>query len=173
MRAMFMGGMAGLFVISIAACQSSPPASVPVASSTSAPSPVSPVIPTQIVPASSWLEVDLAKQTVSLHDDGKVVAEYAASTGVTSDRKYATPPGVYRIQSKDKGPVESSPGVFVSDVVMFDIRLGNGFHSRPMDAQGHILDATLGKPTTAGCVRVGESARLFEFAQLGMWVWIH
>ena len=108
-----------------------------------------------------------------LHESGSVIAEYLASTGVTSDPKYATPPGLYHVQSKEKGPIESVPGVFVSDIIMFDIPNGNGIHSRPMDNKGRTLDATLGQPVTAGCVRVEESARVFEFAQLGMWVWIH
>jgi L,D-transpeptidase catalytic domain len=129
--------------------------------------------PTQISPSQAWIEVDLARQTVILHAGGSVIAEYPASTGVTSDPKYATPPGLYRVQSKDKGPVESVPGVYVSDVIMFDMLKGNGFHSMPMDADGNVLDPTLGKTATAGCVRVGESARVFEFAQIGMWVWIH
>jgi lipoprotein-anchoring transpeptidase ErfK/SrfK len=129
--------------------------------------------PTQISSSAAWIEVDLAKQTVILHESSSVIAEYLASTGVTSDPKYATPPGLYHVQSKEKGPIESVPGVFVSDIIMFDILNGNGIHSRPMDAKGNILDATLGQPATAGCVRVGESARVFEFARLGMWVWIH
>lgn len=172
MRPAFTGGIAVLSLIFHAACASSAPATLP-PTQTAIPATPTVAVPSQIRAASSWIEVDLAKQTVILHDSGAVVAEYPASTGVTSDPKYATPPGLYRVQSKDKGPVESVPGVFVSDVVMFDIGKGNGFHSRPMDAQGNVLDETLGKQATAGCVRVGESARLFEFAQLGMWVWIH
>lgn len=130
-------------------------------------------LPTQISSSASWIEVDLEKQTVILHEGDLVTAEYPASTGVTSDPKYATPPGLYQVQSKEQGPIENVPGVFVSDIIMFDIRNGNGIHSRPMDAQGNILDATLGQPATAGGVRVGKSASVFEFAQLGMWVWIH
>ena len=137
----------------------------------STPIPIQP--PTQISSSASWIEVDLAKQTIILHERESVIAEYLASTGVTSDPKYATPPGLYRVQSKEKGPIESVPGVFVSDIIMFDIQNGNGIHSRPMDNEGKILDATLGQPATAGCVRVGESANVFEFARLGMWVWIH
>ena len=129
--------------------------------------------PTQISSSAAWIEVDLAKQTVILHESGSVIAEYLASTGITSDPKYATHPGLYRVQSKEKGPIESVPGVFVSDIIMFDIPNGNGIHSRLMDAKGNILDPTLGQPATAGCVRVGESASVFEFARLGMWVWIH
>jgi hypothetical protein len=142
-----------------------PPASVSVLST-----PLKVQLPAQISPNASWIEVDLAKQIVVLHRGDRGNAEYPASTGVTSDPKYATPPGLYRVQSKEKGPIESVAGVFVADVIMFDIQNGNGIHSRPMDARGNILDATLGKPATAGCVRVGESASVFEFAQIGMWV---
>jgi hypothetical protein len=42
-----------------------------------------------------------------------------------------------------------------------------------MDGDGNILDDTLGKPATAGCVRVGESAAVFDFAHLAMKVWAH
>lgn len=170
MRSMLPGGLAAFSLIIHAACASiSPAAPAPPLSQTAIPA----TVPAQIIPSSSWIEVDLMKQTVILHEEGGIVAEYPVSTGLATDPEYATPPGLYRVQSKDNGPVESVPGVFVTDVVMFDIGKGNGFHSKPMDAQGNILDETLGKPVTAGCVRVGESARLFEFAQLGMWVWIH
>ena len=117
--------------------------------------------------------VNYAAQALALHEAGAIVATYPVSTGVTSDPKYATPPDLYRVQSQDKGPLESAPGVFVSDIVMFDLGRGNGIHSLPVDASGSILDPTLGKPVTAGCVRVAESARVFEFAQIGMRIWIH
>jgi hypothetical protein len=58
-------------------------------------------------------------------------------------------------------------------VIIFDMAHGNGFHSKPMDIDKKILDETLGKPATAGCVRVGESAAVFDFARLGMKVWVH
>ncbi len=171
MRFLFIFGIAVILLIFQAACAPRVPAPIPTPT-TALPTP-SPTRPALIQAASAWIEVDLAKQVVLLHKGDAVIAELPASTGVASDPKYATPPGLYRVQSRDKGPVESAPGVFVSDVVMFDLRLGNGFHSRPTDAQGKLLDETLGTPATAGCVRVGESARLFDFAQLGMWVWIH
>ncbi|HEY5904144.1 MAG TPA: hypothetical protein VIU39_16445 [Anaerolineales bacterium] len=42
-----------------------------------------------------------------------------------------------------------------------------------MDEDGNILDDTVGKLATAGCVRVGESTAFFNFAHLGMKVWAH
>lgn len=130
-------------------------------------------IPTQISPSAAWIEIDVAAQTILLHEGDLFAAEYSVSTGMADNPNYSTPAGVYKVQSKEKGPVESVPGVFVTDIIMFDIYRGNGIHSRPMDADGKILDETLGQPSTAGCVRVGESAAVFEFAQLGMWIWIH
>ncbi len=156
----------------LAAC--TPSAAAPAteaATATAIPAP--PTLPALIDPASAWIEVSLLRQVVILHQGGSVLAEYAASTGVATDPQYATPPGLYQVQSKDKGPVESVPGVFVSDVVMFDLGKGNGFHSQPMDAGGKIIDTTLGVPSTAGCVRVGESSAVYDFARVGMKVWIH
>ncbi len=166
--------IATLAIVLLAACSSPSPASpTETRGPTAAPATTAPTLPPLIDPASSWIEVDLARQMVILHQGGVVLAEYPASTGVANDPQYATPPGLYQVQSKDKGPLESVPGVFVSDVVMFDLGKGNGFHSRPADAQGRILDETLGAPATAGCVRVGQSAALFEFAEVGMKIWIH
>jgi lipoprotein-anchoring transpeptidase ErfK/SrfK len=42
-----------------------------------------------------------------------------------------------------------------------------------MDKDGNILDATLGKPATAGCIRLAESGELYRFARPGMRVVIH
>jgi hypothetical protein len=63
--------------------------------------------------------------------------------------------------------------VYVSDIVIFDAWNGLGPHSRPMDADSRLLDETLGEPATASCVRVGDLAAVYQFARLGMWVWVH
>jgi hypothetical protein len=81
-------------------------------------------------------------------------------------------PGLFRVQMKEKEPIENVPGVWVSDILIFNWGKEIGIHSMPMDAGGKVLDATLGKPNTGGCVRVGESACVFDFAEVGMHVWI-
>jgi hypothetical protein len=129
--------------------------------------------PREIGPTERWIEVDLAQQKIRLHNAGHVVVELPAATGAAVDLESTTPLGLYRVQSKEKGPVESAPGVYCSDVLMIDIVHGMGIHSMPMDKDGRILDSRLGQPITAGCVRVGESAVVFDFAQLGTKVWIH
>jgi L,D-transpeptidase catalytic domain len=143
------------------------------ASSPGAPTPSLQPLPTEIVAASEWIEVDVAAQAVLLHRDGAVVAQYPAATGLTTYAKYRTPAGVFDIQVKQKGPIENVPGVFVSDILIFDLEGGIGIHSRPMDAEGNLLDERLGLPITGGCVRVGESAQVYDFAKVGMWVWVH
>jgi lipoprotein-anchoring transpeptidase ErfK/SrfK len=126
--------------------------------------------PAYILPTDSWIEVDLGRQVVFLHEETTIIAEYAASSGIEG---YETPPGLYRVQTKEKGPIENVPGVWVSDILIFDWGKGNGIHSMPTDAEGRVLDPTLGEPTTGGCVRVAQSARVFDFAEVGTRVWIH
>jgi hypothetical protein len=117
--------------------------------------------------------VDLGAQTVRLRQERQVLAEYLAASGVATSTETTTAPGEYRIQQMIKGPIENVPGVFVSDILIYDLAAGAGIHSMPMDRDGNVLDDRLGKPVTAGCVRVGEAAAVFKFARLGMRIWIH
>ena len=129
--------------------------------------------PTEIEASERWIEVDVPAQLVRLHDGNQVVGEYLAASGVNTSPETTTYTGLFEVQQMMKGPVESVPGVYVTDVIIFDIAHGNGMHSKPMDKNRNILDQTLGKPATAGCVRIGESAVVFSFAKLGMKVWVH
>lgn len=140
---------------------------------TPTPPPVPPPTPAAIGPAERWIEVDLAAQVVRLHDGEQVVAEYPAATGVNTTPETTTYTGLFEVRIMMRGPIENVPGVFLSDIVEFDIEHHNGFHSLPMDATGQVLDTTLGQPATAGCVRLAESAAVFDFAWVGMKVWVH
>jgi lipoprotein-anchoring transpeptidase ErfK/SrfK len=141
------------------------------ATPSAAPTPA--VTPPPVASDQKWLEVDLARQVVRLRVGQQVMAEYPAATGVMTSTETATQPGVYMVQQMIQGPIENVPGVFVSDILIYDLGQGAGIHSLPMDRDGRILDATLGTPVSAGCVRVGESAAVFKFAQMGMKVWVH
>lgn len=129
--------------------------------------------PPEIEASERWLEVDIPAQMIRLHDGDQVLEEYPVATGVNTSPETTTYTGIFEVQQMLAGPVESVPGVFVTDVVIFDLYHGNGFHSMPMDKDKKILDETLGEPATAGCVRVGESGAVFKFAKLGMKVWVH
>ena len=130
-------------------------------------------IPSDISPVERWIEVSLQEQLVRLHDGNSIVAEYLAATGVNDRPEYTTYAGVFEVSRKYRGPIETAPGIFVTDVLEFDIEHGNGIHSQPRDKNGHVLDNRLGQAVTAGCVRVAESAAIFDFAVLGMKVWVH
>lgn len=130
-------------------------------------------MPPGIGESEGWIEMDLAQQKARVRQGRRIVAEYLAAAGVGDPPETTTYTGLFRVQYKEKGPVESVPGVYVTDVVMFDYTHGNAFHSRPVDKEGRVLDERLGVPITAGCVRIGESAALFDFAKLGMKVWVH
>ena len=129
--------------------------------------------PSNLGPTERWIEVDLAAQIVRRREGNSIVAEHPASSGVAISPETTTYPGVYQVQQKIEGPIENVPGVFVSNILIFDIAAGVGIHSLPMDKDGRILDSTLGKPTTAGCVRVAGSDAVFSFARLGTIVWVH
>lgn len=120
-----------------------------------------------------WIEVDLQAQKVRLYAGNKIINEYPAATGVNQSPQTTTYRGLFTITSKYKGPIQTVPSVYVKDVLEFDPDHGNGIHSMPMDKDGNILDDRLGQPATAGCVRVGEAERVYDFAYLGMRVWVH
>ncbi|HET7011366.1 MAG TPA: L,D-transpeptidase [Anaerolineales bacterium] len=130
-------------------------------------------IPAELLDVSRWIEVDLAASEIRLHSANADAIHIAAATGVADDPRYATPLGVFHVQSMDHGPIESASGVFVRDLIMIDIASGTGIHSVPMDGEGTLLDDRTGPSITAGCVRATDSAAVFAFADLGMPVWIH
>lgn len=124
-------------------------------------------------PDERWIEVDLEKQVARLYAGCTATAEYAVAAGVGTSPETTTYTGVFKIRQKMKGPIESSPGVYVTDVLVFDIEHGIGFHSVPLDKSGQVLDDTMGVPASAGCVRVGESAAVYDFARMDTRVWVH
>ena len=127
---MIRGACATLLLV---ACGSTAPAPAPPIATTAPAIVLTPItiadprLPAGINPTERWLEVDLQQQTVRLHDGDDMVGEYLAATGVGTEPKYTTYTGLFRVQVKDKGPVESVPGVYVTDMVEFDMEHGNAF----------------------------------------------
>ena len=128
----------------------------------------SPVATTPTPAGPNWIEVVLAEQTVYLWQGDQMLASLPISSGVGDSPSTTTYTGEFKIATMYPGPEQTAPGVFVRDILIFDWEHGNGFHSLPMDANGTILDPTIGKPASAGCVRVAESGVLYNFAELGM-----
>lgn len=135
--------------------------------------PATRTVPPEIPPRARWIEVSLQEYVLRLHDGEQMIVQYRVATGVGTSPEYTTYPGVFVLQRMYRGPVETAPGVFVTDVLEFDPDHGNGIHSLPKDKDGHILDDRIGLALTAGCIRVAESAAVFDFATLGMMIWVH
>lgn len=120
-----------------------------------------------------WIEVDLSEQLVLLREDEHILDQFLMSSGIGDSPETTTYPGNYSVRLMYPGPEETVPGVYVRDVIMFDLEHMNGFHSQPMDAEGRILDETLGEPASAGCIRMADSKALYDFAMIGMPVIVH
>jgi hypothetical protein len=158
MRATISGTLVILFLI---ACTHSPVNSIPPVSPNSTPT-------EQGTASSAWIEVVLEEQVAILWNDEVALKVLPIASGIGDSPGTTTYTGVYEIATMYRGPEQTAPGVYVRDIVIFDWDHGNGFHSLPLDENGHILDATIGIPASAGCIRVRDSAVLYEFAYLGM-----
>jgi len=120
-----------------------------------------------------WIEVSLSDQLVRLCEGSQIVGEYLAATGAGEHSETTTFPGLFTVHNKNKGPVYLSQfDVYVTDWVGFDPEHANGFHSLPKDKVGRILDDRLGQPVSHGCVRTAQSAAVYDFATIGMKVWV-
>ena len=108
--------------------------------------------PAEIGADEQWIEVDVPNQIVRLHTGNQVVGEYLASTGVNTSPETTTYTGLFEVQQMLRGPVESVPGVFVTDVVIFDMTHGIGFHSKPMDKAKNIFTRFNKLPEAMCCI---------------------
>jgi len=125
-------------------------------------------------PAERWIEVSLSDQLVRLCEGSQIAREYQAATGAADRPETTTFPGLFAVHNKNKGPVYLSQfDVYVTDWVGFDQEHANGFHSLPKDKIGRVLDDRLGQPVSHGCVRTAQSAAVYDFAVIGMKVWVH
>ncbi len=121
-----------------------------------------------------WLEVDLASQVVRLREGENVIATYPVATGLGDSPSTLTYTGTFTVHNKIKAATFLPEfGVYVTDWVGFDQDHAIGFHSLPQDRYGQVVDSRLGIPISHGCVRVGNAAAVYSFAQIGMRVLVH
>ena len=107
------------------------------------------------------------------------VCEWAADRGVAvgaqvdSGAYESTQTGTFRVHNKIAGLQYDAPyKTYISDWVGFDAARANGFHSLLKDATGNVVDAGTGRISN-GCIRVGDSAAIFAYAEIGMVVYVH
>jgi hypothetical protein len=119
-----------------------------------------------------WIEVNLQQQTLTVHDNGKLVFATLIATGVAP---YYTRPGLFKIT--EKKPLETMTGSFESGKVDYyflqDVPWTMYFDQKRA-LHGAYWRAMFGYPQSHGCVNIsiGDSHWLYDWAKVGDWVYV-
>jgi hypothetical protein len=119
-----------------------------------------------------WIEVNLLQQTLTVHDNGKLVFATLIATGMAP---YYTRPGLFKI--KEKKPLETMTGAFETGKVDYyflqDVPWTMYFDQKRA-LHGAYWRAMFGYPQSHGCVNisVGDSHWLYDWANVGDWVYV-
>lgn len=119
-----------------------------------------------------WIEVNLLQQTLTVHDNGKLVFATLIATGVAP---YYTRPGLFKVT--EKKPVETMTGAFETGKVDYyflqDVPWTMYFDQKRA-LHGAYWRAMFGFPQSHGCVNisVGDSHWLYDWAKVGDWVYV-
>lgn len=119
-----------------------------------------------------WIEINLLQQTLTVHDEGKLVFATLIASGV---EPYYTRPGLFKIT--EKKPLETMTGSFASGKVDFyylqDVPWTMYFDQKRA-LHGAYWRAMFGYPQSHGCVNmsIGDAHWLYDWAQVGDWVYV-
>ena len=119
-----------------------------------------------------WIEVNLLQQTLTVHDEGKLIFATLIATGV---EPYYTRPGLFKIT--EKKPLETMTGSFASGKVDYyylqDVPWTMYFDQKRA-LHGAYWRAMYGYPQSHGCVNmsIGDAHWLYDWAQVGDWVYV-
>lgn len=157
-----------------------PPASAPVAvTSTPAITPVpAPSQPTKIVNAPKpyltrgrYIDISIAKQTMTLFQDGVPVEQFLVSTG---KRSMPTPLGVFSVKNKERNHWSRTYKLWMP----FSLQFSGPFfiHELPYWPSGYREGVNhLGYRVSHGCVRLGMGAaeHVYNWSSIGTVIYIH
>lgn len=155
----------------------SPPPAAPTATtaprvSQPAPTPV----PQRAPNSGEWIDVDVSTFTVRLMNGTtavRVIGPVGVGREIDTGVWESTATGLFYVYSMNEALVYDEPyDTYISHWVGFDPSLANGFHSLLKDKDGNVEDASTGRVSN-GCIRVGEAQAVYDFAEIGMPVWVH
>ncbi len=136
------------------------------------PDPAHPSRPT----SGRWIDVDVTNYEVRLMDGTQVVQSVgpvAVGAQINTGAYESTQTGLFHVYIKTAGLQFDPPyNTYINNWVGFDPDKANGFHSFLEDAKGNVVDASTGKVSN-GCIRTGQSQAIFDFADVGMPVYVH
>ena len=87
-------------------------------------------------------------------------------------RYESTQTGLFHVYNKTAPRTFDAPyNTYIQWWVGFDPAKANGFHSFLLDAEGKVVDAGTGRISN-GCIRTGEAEAVFQYAEVGMPVFV-
>jgi L,D-transpeptidase-like protein len=123
-----------------------------------------------------WIDVDVTHYRVRLMDGTqalKTIEPVAVGAQVDTGAYESTQTGLFHVYNKVGGLQYDPPyKTYFSDWVGFDMARANGFHSFLKDERGNIVNPGTGRISN-GCIRTGDPAAIFAFAEVGMPVYVH
>lgn len=123
-----------------------------------------------------WIDVDVTRFTVKLMDGKQVVREMGpvgVGAQIDTGAYESTQTGLFHVYNKIAGLTYDAPyDTYIDWWVGFDPDKANGFHSFLLDEKGNVAVAATGRISN-GCIRTPEPKVLFEFAEVGMPVFVH
>jgi len=119
-----------------------------------------------------WIEVNLLQQTLTVHDNGKLVFATLIATGMAP---FYTRPGPFKIT--EKKPFETMTGAFETgktDYYFLQDVPWTMYFDQKRALHGAYWRALFGFPQSHGCVNisVGDSHWLYDWAKVGDWVYV-
>jgi len=136
-----------------------------------------PAVPDPNAPQTGhWIDVDVTRYRVRLMDGTqtlKTIEPVAVGAEVDTGAFESTQTGLFHVYNKLSGLQYDPPyKTYISDWVGFDMARANGFHSFLKDERGNIVNPGTGRISN-GCIRTGDPAAIFAFAEVGMPVYVH
>jgi lipoprotein-anchoring transpeptidase ErfK/SrfK len=119
-----------------------------------------------------YIDINLARQNLSIFEDGKRLGTYRVSTG---KRGMATPAGTFRVMSKAPRAYSKKYNLYMPYWMQFT-GAGHGIHELPEWKSGYKEGANhLGTPVSHGCVRLGIGAAktVYDWSGIGTPIVIH
>jgi len=119
-----------------------------------------------------YIDINLAKQQLSIFENGERLGTYKVSTG---KRGMATPTGIFHVMAKRGRAWSKKYNLYMPYFMQFTGQ-GHGIHELPEWKSGYKEGANhLGTPVSHGCVRlgVGPAAKIYGWSDVGTPVVIH
>ena len=119
-----------------------------------------------------YIDINLAKQQLSIFENGERLGTYKVSTG---KRGMATPTGTFRVIAKRGRAWSRKYNLYMPYFMQFT-GAGHGIHELPEWKNGYKEGANhLGIPVSHGCVRlgVGPAAKVYNWAEIGTPIVVH